>query len=80
MGMPKLGDYGYRFIAELHEASGRWRGGFELPSPVGCLVASRQVVYADQQPDAPPPVEIDKEAMLATAPCWPHPNARCRLW
>ena len=64
-GFPKLGYHGHGFIAVLHEADGVWRGSFELPAPVGCLAASRQAVYADQQPDAQPLVEIDKKPTLA---------------
>ena len=67
-GLPRLGHHERGAVAVLHEADGQWRGSFELPAPVGCLAASRQVVYADQQAEAQPLVEIDKEATLATAP------------
>ena len=65
-GFPRLGRGGKGFVAVLHESDGQWRGGFELPAPVGCIAMSRQVVYVDQQMCAQPVLEIDKDATLAS--------------
>ena len=66
------------FIAVMHTADGRWRGGFEMPGVPGCLALSRQSLYVGLQMTPRVLVEINRTATLASIPPLDHASTNVR--